>query len=538
MKKLALVLAVLLVFSSLPALAVDWNPDGGLPIVNEPYSFSIFLDDSGLPEDKIMFPIMEADTGITIEWQMAPYAVQTEKLGIALNSGDYADVIAGWTLGDQHLIDYGMGTKTFLPLEELFEEYAPNIMEVLEKPGIRASMTLPDGHIYSIPYVVGEPEVFYIPYINQQWLDRLGLEMPTTPEELKEVLIAFRDNDANGNGDPDDEIPFSGDPNNLDISKLAGWWGADAAGAKNQFPYFALVDGKITFSANTEAYKQFIEYFADLWAEGLIDPELFSQDVATWTAKGKSDLYGVNISYGPSDAYDDFAEGTEEYVKYTKNAMHPLPVLKGVEEPVYHRISTGLTLFRTQAVITNKCDEEKAAIIVRWFNYLYEADISRQTSTGPFDICCVKLGEHLYKELNMNGEGWTDELREKYSWGNRFANSLPRYYHDDVYVENPVVVLPWDSDEKKVDEQNEMKMALYGPYLNEKFPEVWSTSEEDTTRSAEIQSDLNNYIKTKTAQWIAGQADVNAEWDAYCAQLETYGLEELLEINRRALGEE
>ncbi|MBO7358434.1 MAG: extracellular solute-binding protein, partial [Clostridia bacterium] len=236
MKKLALVLAVLLVFSSLPALAVDWNPDGGLPIVNEPYSFSIFLDDSGLPEDKIMFPIMEADTGITIEWQMAPYAVQTEKLGIALNSGDYADVIAGWTLGDQHLIDYGMGTKTFLPLEELFEEYAPNIMEVLEKPGIRASMTLPDGHIYSIPYVVGEPEVFYIPYINQQWLDRLGLEMPTTPEELKEVLIAFRDNDANGNGDPDDEIPFSGDPNNLDISKLAGWWGADAAGAKNQFP--------------------------------------------------------------------------------------------------------------------------------------------------------------------------------------------------------------------------------------------------------------------------------------------------------------
>ncbi|MBR5985204.1 MAG: hypothetical protein IK019_02195, partial [Clostridia bacterium] len=104
MKKLALVLAVLLVFSSIPALAVDWNPDPDtLPIVNEPYSFSIFLDDSGLPEDKIMFPIIEEATGITIEWQMAPYAVQTEKLGIALSSGDYADVIAGWTLGDQHL---------------------------------------------------------------------------------------------------------------------------------------------------------------------------------------------------------------------------------------------------------------------------------------------------------------------------------------------------------------------------------------------------------------------------------------------------
>ena len=535
MKKLARVLVVLMALSCVHALAVDWNEEG-LPIVNEPFTFSIFADDSGLPEEKIMFPIMEAETGIKIEWQVAPYAVQTEKLGIALSSGDYADVIAGWTLGDQHLIDNGMGTKTFLPLEELFEEYAPNIMEVLAKPGIRASMTLPDGHIYSIPYVVGEPEVFYIPYINQQWLDRLGLEMPTTPDELKEVLIAFRDNDANGNGDPNDEIPFSGDPNNLDISKLAGWWGADAAGAKNQFPYFALVDGKIAFQANTEAYKTFIEFFADLYAEGLIDPEIFTQDVATWSAKGKQDLYGVDISYGPSDAYDDFPADSEEYVKYTKNAMHPLHVLKGVEEPVYHRISTGLTLYRTQAVITNKCDEEKAAIIVRWFNYLYEADTSRQTSTGPFNICCIKMGEHLYKEISQ--DFWKDEYKEKYSWGNRFINSLPRYYHDDVYVENPVVVLPWDSDEKKVDEQNEMKMALYGPYLNEKFPEVWSTSEEDTIRSAEIQADLNNYIKTKTAQWIAGQADVEAEWDEYCAQLEAYGLQELLEINQRSLGEE
>ena len=315
MKKLALVLAALLVFTSVPALAVNWN-ETGLPIVNEPYSFSIFLDDSGLPEDKVMFPILEEMTGITIDWRMAPYQVQTEKLGIELSSGDYADVIAGWTLGDKDLIELGMNDQTFLPLEDLFEKYAPNIMEVLEKPGVRASMTLPDGHIYSIPYVVAEPEVFYIPYINQQWLDRLGLEMPTTPAELKEVLIAFRDQDANGNGDPNDEIPFSGDPNNLDISKLAGWWGVDAAGAKNQFPYFALVDGKITFNANTEGYKQFILFFADLYKEGLIDPEIFTQDVATWSAKGKQDLYGVDISYGPSDAYDDFVEGTEEYEKY------------------------------------------------------------------------------------------------------------------------------------------------------------------------------------------------------------------------------
>ena len=44
--------------------------------------------------------------------------------------------------------------------------------------------------------------------INQGWLDNLGLDTPSTIDELKKVLIAFRDNDANGNGDPNDELPF------------------------------------------------------------------------------------------------------------------------------------------------------------------------------------------------------------------------------------------------------------------------------------------------------------------------------------------
>ena len=52
-------------------------------------------------------------------------------------------------------------------------------------------------------------------FINKTWLDNLGLEVPTTLGELKDVLIAFRDNDANGNGDTTDEIP-------LDFN---GWFG-------------------------------------------------------------------------------------------------------------------------------------------------------------------------------------------------------------------------------------------------------------------------------------------------------------------------
>ena len=84
---------------------------------------------------------------------------------------------------------------------------------------------------------------------------------------------------------------------------------------------------------------------------------------------------------------------------------------------------------------------------------------------------------------------------------------------------------------------NDIGDELYGPYLNEHFPAVWSTNEEDGNRASILATDINTYVKSKMAQWISGEANVDEEWDAYLAQLDAYGLEELTEIHRRALGE-
>ena len=525
MKKLALVLAVLMLFSCAPALA-EFNATG-LPITTEKTSFSLMIDDSGYAEDKLIYDILEEQTNVHVELNLAPYQLQLEKMGIALNTGDYADVIAGWLLGTKDIIDLGMGDQTFLPLEDLIAKYAPNIEEVLNIGGVRESMTLPDGHIYTIPYVVSEPQATFKPYINQQWLERVGMEMPTTPEELKAVLIAFRDQDANGNGDPNDEIPFSGDPNNLSLGMLAGWWGVDANSGNSDYPYFALVDGKIQFNANKPEYKQFIEFFADLYKENLIDPEIFTQDLETWKAKGKQGLYGVSIAYGPGDFYENFQKDTEEYAKYGESAYTWLPVLKGCENPIYHRNSYGVTLFRTQAAITDKCDEEKAAIIIRWFDNLFTNDNSRQSSSGPLGISIEKLSEGVYRELDKSD--WDDAKNEKYGWSNIFTQSMPRYYHNDK-------VLGYGKEEVEKS-FNDLADEAYAPYLNEHFPAVWATSEDDTARASILATDINTYVKQKIAQWVSGEADVNAEWDAYCAQLEAYGLSELTQIHQRALGE-
>ena len=76
---------------------------------------------------------------------------------------------------------------------------------------MRQMVTNPDGHIYTLPGKKPlRPKGCDTPFINKAWLDRLGLEMPTTVDEWYEVLKAFKEQDANGNGDPNDEIPLTG----------------------------------------------------------------------------------------------------------------------------------------------------------------------------------------------------------------------------------------------------------------------------------------------------------------------------------------
>lgn len=532
MKKVALFLSVMIMLAVCGTALAAFR-ETGLPITDDKTSFSMIVDDSYTPEDhEDTYRMLEEQTNVHTELMLYPFQTAKEKLSVMLNTGEYPDVIAGWLLETKDLLDLGMDQGTLLEIEGLIDKYCPNIKEILEKKVgnvlIRDSMTLPDGHIYSIPYLTEEPLVTFKPYINQRWLDNLGLKMPETPEELKEVLIAFRDKDANGNGDPDDEIPFSGDPNNLYLGMLAGWFGVDAA-ENTDYPYYELKDGKLRFTANTPEFRKFLEFFHDLYQEKLIDPELFTQDLEQWKSKGKKDLYGVSFAYNPGTFIDDYLEHIhpEEYKKYGNNQFHALPVLKGCDKPVFHRNSYGEKLVRTQAAITDKCDEEKASIILRWFDNLFTEENSVQAQRGRIGEHIEKLRDGLYRYYDTRD--WPEEKRQKYEWGRVFTQSVPLYLHG-------AKVIAWDkTDAEELDMDRWDKM--YEPYLNETFPLVWPTDQADIKRVSILKTDIDTEIKKMTAQFISGETPLNDQtWQDYCQSLDRLGLSELTEINSRVLG--
>lgn len=484
----------------------------GLPLVDPgDYTFSVFVDNGTPEENMFMLPILEEQTGIKIDFQMFPFEIAKEKFGLALSSGDYADCIGGWCLSQNDILTYGVDMGIFLPLEKYFEAYCPRIMEILELPGVRETMTAPDGHIYSIPYVLEAPILDFKPFINKRWLDNVGMDVPTTTEEFRAVLKAFKEQDANGNGNVNDEIPMSFDPDNKHLGYFSGWFGCSVDNNG-----FTMVGDKLEFGANTEEWKNGIRYLSTLYADGLLDTETFTQDIATWKAKGAQDLYGVVMAYGSGDVFPYELGAEPDFV--------PLPVLKSpeCENPVWLRDTYGTSILKNQVVITDAAEHPE--VICRWWDNLYSLDNSVQALNGPLGKVLFKDEEGNFEKIDMTT--LSEEEQSLYSWANMFPQSLPKYIPSGF--EMKVAVENYDEDEPFEE--------LYAPYLTEAIPSYW-LSAEDAAVISEYETSIRDYIDQKTAQWVSGQGDIDAEWDEYIKQLDKLKLQDYISMRKAAIGQ-
>ena len=243
---------------------------------------------------------MEEEANIEIEWEMIRADWETVK-STRFASGDIPDILFNATVDS----DYTKYNGLFLDLNDyLSEDLTPNIMTMFEEePDTKVLATTMEGKIYGTPKFQGKwPSTNTVMFINQTWLDNLGLEMPTTYTEFKEVLTAFKEQDANGNGDPNDEIPLDYNAyggNNAwfnsaySLTNLLGSlgiqltdWGTDA--------YFAE-DGQVKCYAVDERYKLFMEYIADLYANGLINTNALTNDYSAYQSLSRGNEAGEAV---------------------------------------------------------------------------------------------------------------------------------------------------------------------------------------------------------------------------------------------------
>jgi putative aldouronate transport system substrate-binding protein len=517
-KTLGKIISLMLVAMMLVALtSCSKNSDEANTIDTEVRDFDIFAGISSLSPDNSEKPVikeMNENMDVNINWNCVSGDTLTERKNLILNAGnDLPDALMGAALTDYEIITNG-SNGIFIPLEDYInEETMPNLSALIkQRPDLLSTCTMPDGHIYTLPtvremgfdYNGSQFSIFSIPQfsnINTAWLDKLGLPMPTTVDELHDVLVAFKENDCNGNGDPNDEIPLSFEWNHwcANVTSLFSGFGFTDYNSDHR----AIKDGEVYYQDATENYKEAIKTLHQWYEEGLIDIEAFSQSDSQYIAKGSSsdERLGVfswwEISEVAGEHADDYSY---------------LTFLSGKDGKFGVNLNEAGTTSHDGFAVTNSCKNPE--LLLKWIDQSYDPIISMQIIYGPIGVYFEDQPDEngVYIETPEAG-GALKSKSEIYGPSRQLSEDYGTYY----YLE-----------ERAQQRLDDLKYTWFENVDNfEIYPSVVYTLDETETIN-EYLSDITSYTSEKSANWIVN-GGIDEEWDAYISQLDKMGLQKLVD---------
>lgn len=534
-KGIAKLLVLLLVLGmAAPALAENANfNEAGLPIVNDRITLKVAIqrhtNDATESYAEKHFAIQAAEaTGIDIEWIeiSGDTAAQKERISTML-AGDMPDVFIG-LLTDDMIVQ---NTDLFLPLNDLLDQYAPQVMSYYnaEIENWESFLTYPDGNIYGL---MGGYQISYnnyvdgLPFINMDWLDALGLEVPTTMDELYDVLVAFRDQDPNGNGEKD-EIP-------LDFcqihyaGKIGHWaqsWGIPYSKAGNLPRFYIIEEGKVNPTINTPAYREFLEFFHKLAQEGLINLEGFSQTEEQYTSNLDSMRVGVFTGWGPYT----YIKGTENQRQYDSIA----PVAAAGYTPVVGTNNANAAN-RNNFVISKSSKYPLEAL--RWWDYLSSSvEMAMFVNRGEEGLI-YRLGEDGVYYANTP----TAEDLQKYGYDKYITNIGTSTFAASLgTVNNHPLVKNAISPDIINDPTNTSSIRTIAMLKSEPYFTKEAMTQAIIPAEAKEELDfatdgLEDYINAFAAKSIL-EGVTDETWNAYLKELDRYGYPEYLDWYQRYL---
>jgi len=474
---------------------------------------------------------MAEEAGVEIEWEIIRADWDTVK-ATRFAAGDVPDLLFNATIDSDYITYNGL----FLDLAPMFsEELTPNIMAMFEEePDTKALATTMEGKIFALPKFQGKwPATNTVMFINQEWLNAVGKEVPTTFSELKDVLMAFKEQDANGNGDPNDEIPldYNAGTNNAwfnsaySLTNLMGGmgiqltdWGTDA--------YFAE-DEQIKCYAVDERYKLFMKYLADLYANGLINESAITNDYSAFQSLSRGNEAGepiVGCVFGWEET-DKF--GPELYSQYV-----PVPALDydidcaaGTYDTRWRNDFTGLNLSSNRVCVSANCKNPEAAL--KFIDRFYDATHSVESLFGGVTDGCIEVtGDLSYKVLDPLDPN-TDPGTWK--WTSTFADFGPMYVRRNCTIEMA-------QDMTFALKERETYDAVIAKATKaDTYPQMFMKySEADQNTLAMTQANINSVIDNQWSLWLTGEQDIDSTWDAYVESVYAMGLQDVLDIRQAA----
>lgn len=267
------------------------------------FAYTIFPDPNGKGVEAI-----KQKFGANIKSQFVLQSDYKEKLNVIMASGDMPDVVAIKDLDSNYYKWAKQGA--FLPLDDYIDQYAT----FKGVPKSIYDQFRVNGKIYSIPMY--QPTYTFSGTIRQDWLDNLGLKMPTNYKELLDVAIAFTKNDPDGNG-KNDTYGFALGEDINPAPTMGAYW-STAWYSKDK-------DGNYMPGMIGPGRKEVIETLAAAYKEGAVTKDFA---VLNWAQANKEFYSGkAGIFIGtPSGMVEDYYMGLLKVDPKAK--VVPIPFFK------------------------------------------------------------------------------------------------------------------------------------------------------------------------------------------------------------------
>ena len=429
-----------------------------------------------------------------------------------------------------------------LSFDKYMEEgLMPNLTAFFKEHEDAKAMATYDGKIYKLGNVRTDDISCLVRFqsINTRWLKNVNKEMPETLDDLVDVLKAFRDQDANGNGDPNDEIPMSYTLGAARTGERFDWTMLGSFGIDTTSQEYILQakDDKVYLAETTENYKAYLKYLANLIKEGLLDSTLYTQTDDQYKEKVKNDRVGVTGNWLAVSGY--CVDPTDEAVVEKAKELVFFPVMKGE-----YNNDTNVVLWNAAnagecvASAKTKYPEAIARFVDYWYTeegaILYNYGVAGETFDwveGESGLKTPKFDAYYAKY------GYGDNKSDYTTQWLRPSNFVTWYQYSAVNAQMSQV-----KDEAKLAEYKTYAESANAAIMQEglakygtvkAYPNVSYTTEQGESIK-EKKTAIQSLIKTYKCQFITGVKDIDKEWDSFQNELKKAGLDDVMKVEQEA----
>ncbi len=482
--------------------------------------------------DTLQFAEYEKRLGIKFDATTYTSEQWNSKLTLMMASDEMPDIVVG--MGSRSEVQKYADEGYLLDFSQ-YLDIMPNLSRLMEEyPAYAKAITYDDGKIYGFTMLNNFGKVARVEYMfmSQTWLDNVGMERPKTLDEFYEVLKAFKEKDANGNGDPDDEIPMAYATNRR-WSEIPIRYAFGIESNEEVVMWRADENGKVGLWESTDNYKDFLKFMHKLYTEKLMNDDAFVVDGAENDARGKEGKVGYIANVAEVGNTKELQDQFQwfELAGLTQEGYQDENVMV-----LTNNIGSGVNF------VAN-ANTEHPEVIAKFVDYLFTPEGSLSGGNGYADVTFDWIDVDGFPICD-HGKKAEEAGMTQVDYRNKYlALGCFRFYLDPA---GTIYDMLANADIEKLTDTNTDVWATTtvnalraeatrrsDVVVKDPFPVLYYTDAEATER-ATIVTDLSSYLKNMKAQFITGEIDIDSNWDGYLKKMDEMGLPKLLEIDQAA----